>query len=134
MSGDQAFRWTEEGGFQQFEHNLQYFLADNASAASYDGSVITGQGRSLRGHEAWIWDEQHGVRLLTDLVTEMGIDLQGQHLESATSISADGTVIAGRTWGPLGGIGYVMVVPEPTGLSAAAVVAVTAFCRRRRRG
>jgi uncharacterized membrane protein len=44
----------------------------------------------------------------------MGIDLGGQYLESASAISADGTVIVGRSNGPLGGVGYMMVVPEPT--------------------
>jgi uncharacterized membrane protein len=133
-SGDSAFRWTATDGFEQFDHSFEYFRVESAVATSWDGSVIVGQAWAPDGEEAWIWDEQHGVRRLTQLAAEMGIDLGGQRLESATSISADGTIIAGRSFGPQGGVGYIMVVPEPaTGLMAMVATAGAATMARRRR-
>ena len=132
-SGDSAFRWTQADGFTQFTHTIPYFQIQGAMATSADGSVIIGQGQSPRGYEAWIWDEAHGVRLLTDLASEMGFDLGGQYLESASAISADGTVIVGRSYGPLGGIGYMVVVPEPTAGALLLVVTASGVGMRRRR-
>jgi uncharacterized membrane protein len=131
-SGTPAFRWTQAEGFVQLQNDIPDVFTDFPLAVSANGSVIVGQASSPRGYEAWMWDEAHGVRLLTDLASEMGIDLGGQYLESATSISADGTIIAGHAFGPQGGMGYIMVVPEPsTCASLLAIAAARVICRRR---
>jgi len=129
--GAEAFRWTEAGGMVGLGDVGAGATDSQALAVSADGSVIVGSG--ARG--AIIWDAAHGVRDLKQVLTlDLGLDLTGWNLFSATGVSADGHTIVGRGSGPGGLEGWVAVVPEPA--SAAALWAGAAgllLSRSRRR-
>ncbi len=69
-------------------------------AAMFAGvSALAGTGPRDEGPAAFIWDADHGMRDLTDLlIDEYGLDLGGVILSSVNGISADGTVM----WGTKG--------------------------------
>jgi len=102
-------------------------------AVSGDGSIVVG-GAS---NQAFIWDETHGMRSLSDVLTkEHGIDLAGWTLAYATAISDDGKVIAGLVHDSRSyTYGFVAVVPEPSGyiLVGTGSIALPLFAWRRRR-
>jgi probable HAF family extracellular repeat protein len=85
-----AFRWTITGGLALIapDEPLDTF----AYATDADGSVIVGQ---LGEQRAYVWDEQHGLRDLQDLLAAQGADLNGWTLERAFGISGDGRTIVG---------------------------------------
>ena len=95
----EAFRWTEAGGIEGLGSlNSGSFGGSEAFGVSGDGSLVVGMGPSDTGSMAFIWDEEHGMRELAQmLVDELGLDLTGWTLTRATDISADGSVIVG--WG-----------------------------------
>jgi probable HAF family extracellular repeat protein len=92
---------------------------DSAFAASADGSVVVGlmaldQNGGDFGH-AFIWDAQHGTRFLIDVLADLGFHPQWV-LNAATGISADGRVICGYGFDPLGEqAGWVIHLPGPCG-------------------
>ena len=45
---------------------------------------------------AFLWDEVNGARLVSDILTDLGVDsITGWHLEEARAITPDGNYIAG---------------------------------------
>jgi eukaryotic-like serine/threonine-protein kinase len=83
--GYQAFRWSEDQGFQLYETDKGKC---QASAISDDGSILCGSGNSDDGKDwvARIWtapDESQQI---------------GPHFSHAEDISADGTVVVGYHW------------------------------------
>ncbi len=112
-AGEKAFRWTSDLGPTP--------IGDfTALALSGDGSVIVGEQFPWVGGPggAIIWDEMNGARNLRDLLqADYGLDLTGWELESASDISADGTVIVGHGINPFGDDeGWIAVIPEPATL------------------
>lgn len=102
LNTHEAFRWTTETGLVRLG-----FIPCNdwsiAHAASADGSVIVGDPESNRGDCAFIWDSQHGMRNLHEiLVADYGLNLTGWQLSGAKGISGDGTVIVGFGTNPAG--------------------------------
>jgi len=93
---------------------------------------ISGGGNTSLGEEAFIWDPTHGIRLLSQVLTEDGIDLTGLTLQEATGVSADGNTIVGYGRDPGNHIeGWVATIPEPgTGLLVMAGVLGLAVKRR----
>jgi probable HAF family extracellular repeat protein len=85
-----AFRWTTTGGLQFIAPNEP--LDTFAYATDANGSVIVGQVGFQR---AYVWDEQHGLRDLQNLLATQGADLTGWTLERAFGISGDGRTIVG---------------------------------------
>lgn len=98
-----------------------------AKAVSADGSVIVGWSESADGTTAFVWEEAHGTRALSRILTEdFGVDLGGWHPVIADAISADGTVIVGLAVNEAGeGQPFRAVIPEP----AAGLMLVTALLR-----
>jgi hypothetical protein len=96
-SGNEALRWNSSGA--QRLGVLPGDLTSEAADASGDGAIVIGFSRPFGGPEAaFIWDEEHGMQALADvLVNDYGFDLTGWTLSRATSISDDGKVIVG--WG-----------------------------------
>ncbi len=98
----EAFRWdAEEGmvGLGDFEGGE---FRSTASAASGDGSVIVGSGADENGRVAFIWDRDHGMRRVRDVLTGLGLDLTGWELTGAADISADGRTLVGSGLNPEG--------------------------------
>ena len=126
----EAFRW-ENGvmvGLGDLPGGMFY---SDALSVSADGSIIVGTGVMEGGHRAFIWDELHGMRLLEDVLTNAGIDLQGWKLVSATDISADGTIIVGKGLNADGVLEpFRAVVPEPASMALVVLGAAAISCRR----
>src|SRR5262249_40649458 len=69
-------------------------------------------GCGSAGH-AFIWDAQHGMRDLNDVLTGLGVNLNGWVLTEARGLSADGTTIVGNGANPQGQFeGWIAVVPR----------------------
>ena len=89
-NGDQAFRWTEDGGMIGLGDLPGGTVASKANFMSADGSIIVGESQSSNGMEAFRWTEADGMVGLGDLPG-------GFFFSRALSISADGTVIVGES-------------------------------------
>ena len=100
----EAYRWTAETGPAPLGTCLPNFHS-RALAVSADGSVIVGYVQNNAGFDeqkAFIWDQEHGMRLLQDVLEDdFGLDLSDWKLAEpwaswkATGISADGATIVG---------------------------------------
>lgn len=99
-SGDVATRWDgcDAAASVELLGTAPGYLESEANDASVDGGVIVGSS-SLDFNsypEAAIWDAEHGMQLLHDvLVDDYGFDLSGWTLREAEAISDDGKVIVG---------------------------------------
>jgi len=102
FSGQQAFRWTQSVGLVPLGDLDGGPVESHADDVTADGSVIVGIGRSAFGYEAIIWDEANGMRRLSDVLTELGLDVTGWTLTEARGISADGLTIVGSGVNPQG--------------------------------
>lgn len=131
--------------------NVGDFDSTIATDISYDGQIIIGVARydspnlNLRElselrklDQAVLWRAGEPV-LLVDLLVEKGLaaDVEGWRLLSATAISDDGQVIAGRGLDPNGNLAAWVVnlrIPEPaTSALLAAAWAFASFWRMRPR-
>ncbi len=126
-----AFRWTEALGYQllpEIVPDAQTFALD----VSADGGTVVGSTLGIPGGGACIWYADGSSRLLSDLFSELGLDLGGMSLIEATAISADGLTIAGRGINPDGRFeGWVAHIPAP-GAGSALIFGCLALARRRR--
>src|SRR5690606_21660986 len=64
---------------------------------SGDGSVIVGDLSGGNPRIPYIWDEDHGFRPVTQVLTDGGADLAGWEIRSINATSADGRTFVG--WG-----------------------------------
>lgn len=112
--------WLPYGGTAPFSEAL---------GVSAEGRCVVGYSSNI----AFIWDASRGMRRLSDaLLADHGLSTAGWSLGRATSISADGMVIAGNGVDPQGRqTGWVVVLPAP-GVSALALAGLAAAARRRR--
>lgn len=137
-NGNEAFRWTEQAGMVGLGALWYYygFGSSVAADANTDGSIIVGESViDVYGNTApFIWDEQHGMRNLQDvLVDDYGLDLTGWSLASALGISDDGTAIVGYGDGPDGRReAWVARVPEPSTLLLMTICALAMHRTRSR--
>jgi len=121
--GRNGWRWTESMGLVSIGRLTEFGdrSATVPQALTADGSIIVGSVRPDSEVElAFIWDQQHGVRKLQEVVqTEFGIKLKGWTLTHAQGISDNGAVIVGRAINPQGQYeAFVLnlLIPEPTSL------------------
>jgi len=106
----EAFRWTEQEGMVGLGFTTDCTLS-SATSASRDGAVIVGQ--SCGG---FVWNEADGMRRLTDVLANLGVDLGGWDPYFASDISWDGNVIVGVGTNPQGNTEAWMAIlhePEP---------------------
>jgi probable HAF family extracellular repeat protein len=89
-SGNQAFRWTNDGGMVGLGDLPGGNFGSGATGVSADGSVVVGSGASVSGTEAFRWTIVGGM---------VGLgDLPGGYFRSyATGVSADGSVVVGES-------------------------------------
>ena len=108
-SGEEAFRWDALNGMTSLGPGLVGY--DVAYGVSSDGRFIVGG----TDDEAFVWDEDTGIRLVRDILeNDYGIDLGGWRLWHARKISDNGRVIAGNGRNPDGhDQGWVAVLPAP---------------------
>ena len=101
----------------------------SALDVSADGSVIVGE----TGGNAFVWDEDHGPRLLRDVLElDCGLDLTGWTLASATAITDDGETIVGYGTNPSGATeAWIATIPEPSTMTWVAFGILGALSRRR---
>jgi uncharacterized membrane protein len=71
-----------------------------ATAMSQDGSIIAGRANGPLGYEAFIWDAEHGIRSLRDVLIGLGVNITGWQLTQVTGVSYDGLVIVGNGTDP----------------------------------
>jgi uncharacterized membrane protein len=81
-------------------------LGSVATACSGDGSVVVGYAYVAPGtvddRRAFIWDAQHGMRDLSDVLTAASVNMNGWVLRSANSICNDASVVCGEGIDPQG--------------------------------
>ncbi|MCA9068613.1 MAG: hypothetical protein KDA84_06805, partial [Planctomycetaceae bacterium] len=106
------FRW-EEGRCEILDVFSNSQENGVAEAVTDDGQVVVGQSVENEVPTAFIWDKAHGLRRLADVFQAAGGELHGWKLESAISISSDGTYITGLARHPDGRKeGYVLKLPK----------------------
>jgi probable HAF family extracellular repeat protein len=102
--GQEAFLWSADAGMIPLGDLAGGRYDSIANAVTDDGAMVVGRGSSVVGNEAFIWTADTGTMRLADYLTNMvGLDLDGWRLIDATSVSADGSVIAGYGVAPSGG-------------------------------
>jgi probable HAF family extracellular repeat protein len=126
----EPFRWTAQTGMVGL--GTLDGISTFASACSGDGSIIVG---TTEGNRAIIWDQAHGVRLLRDVLVEMGVG--GLPLPTtlweANGISSDGQWIVGTGQHGGGFQAFVAHSPEPASAFLAAAISIAPTLRRRTR-
>ena len=130
-NGVEAYRWTAEDGMIGLGDLPGGDFGSHAYGCSDDGTVVVGLGVGPSGSEATIWDPIHGMRSLSQVLTqEYGLDLSGWELRDARVISADGRVIAGSGTHISRGENWVAVlIPEPTTWVLVSGVLLILVCR-----
>lgn len=123
-NGNEAFRWTAQGGMVPLGDLPGGAFQSWAYAVSADGSAVVGRA-SIDGAcgpfgcgsagRAFIWDQSHGMRDLVQVLTiEYALDLTGWTLTEARGISADGRTIIGNGTSPAGNLeGWVASLGQP---------------------
>jgi len=98
-----AFRWTAAEGVQVLRSAPDPFSGAfmSASATNADGSIVVGHGGDSLS-SAFLWDPDHGVRILADVLAGLGANVAGWQLGPATDVSASGQVIVGEGVAPDG--------------------------------
>jgi len=129
----EAFRWTQADGIQGLGV-LAGGTFSYVAAVSGDGSTIVGESDAGGQSETFIWDATHGMRELDQVLTSLGLDLEGWTLNGVIGISFDGQTLAGGGTDPTGQDRlWLAVIPEPgTGLLVMTGVMGIAASRRRR--
>ncbi|MCO6043656.1 hypothetical protein NG895_07030 [Aeoliella sp. ICT_H6.2] len=105
FSFEQAFRW--EDGVMQGLPFPEGFDRSEAHSVTADGSIVVGSMRlGNEAGDAFIWDEVHGTRSLSDVFTnELQLNLMGWELSDygyPVLITPDGATIAGTGINPDG--------------------------------
>lgn len=116
VNGFEAFRWTSGSGLVGLGDLTGGVFNSVAMNVSADGSVIVGSASTASGSEAFIWTEAMGMQSIRQLLINQGLNMTGWSLQTAWSISADGTTIIGTGTNPSGDseawIASVAAVPE----------------------
>ena len=69
---------------------------------SADGLFAVGEGQDDIGRAAVIWDANNGLRQLSTVLTEKGVDFSTWRLQTVNAISDDGNVLVGSGFNPNG--------------------------------
>ena len=131
----EAFVWGEEIGMVGLGFLPGGFSDSEANAVSGDGEVVVGRSRVASLNAAFVWDEENGMRSISDLLEDHGIDLSGWQLQSATDVVrvAGVTVIVGTGLNPSQlEEAWMATVPEPGAATAqaAALLSLAALAAR----
>lgn len=102
VAGHEAFRFPVDGQLQGLGDLPGGSFNSGANAASQDGRVIVGMGSDARGKVAVVWAGSEGIRAISELLEQQGVDLSGWQLQEASDVSADGRTIVGYGVNPDG--------------------------------
>jgi probable HAF family extracellular repeat protein len=93
----EAYRWTRETGFVglgDLPGSEDYSIA---TAVNADGSIVGGislaRVNNVNRQVVFIWDEQHGMRNLETVLTDLGLDLDGLEIRGVAGFSLDGRTL-----------------------------------------
>ncbi|MBX7131927.1 MAG: hypothetical protein K1X67_04525 [Fimbriimonadaceae bacterium] len=120
LTGLRAFRYVAGGSMLPLPELGAQYGDSSANGVSGDGTIVVGSTNGPQGEVATIWTQATGTQnLKTVLETTYGLNLTGWVLNSATGISADGTVVVGT--GVQGGQprGWVARMPKAGTVEAA---------------
>lgn len=117
----EGFIYTEAAGLQRIPGLTERWPDVVVADVSGDGSIVVGTGFAtlatldpLAEGEAFVWDAEHGVRTLKEVLASLGVALPGWRLSSASSISQDGRTLVGYGLDPGGTFqSFIAVIPEP---------------------
>ncbi len=123
VGAHEAFRWTAETGMVGLGDFPGGDVRSTATAVSADGSIIIGIGCTETFDFTcvepipFIWDEQNGMRSLTDVLTnEFGLDLTGWTNLFVSDMTPDGRTLVGAGINPSGdGEAWIAILGEPAG-------------------
>jgi probable HAF family extracellular repeat protein len=124
--------WTNGGSTLRSLGALAGDGGSRATACSLDGSVIIGFSANPDYERAFIWTEATGMRELAAVAADLGINLHGDRLPRATSISDDGRTILGLSTMVFTGTQPSFVLTIPTAPSGICLGLLLALSRRRR--
>jgi probable HAF family extracellular repeat protein len=122
-------RWTSQEGAVWLGNlpALQGTPEGGATDISADGSVIVGGSGGDYHFQAFRWTKNSGMLPVRSILEQLGSDMTGWFLQSASAVSADGSVIVGTGINPAGHTeGWLAIippsyVPEPAALSYIAI-------------
>jgi len=114
-----GFRWTWGTGMVELGPRPTGFVGTNAYCMTANGSLVGGTLIAVNYpfSQAMLWDDQHGCRLLSTILTNAGLGpaIQGWVLDDVAAISGDGTYILGNGYAPSGYLSpFVVHLPRPT--------------------
>jgi uncharacterized membrane protein len=128
--------WTNGGPMEILGgmSGTQYVSAYDASG---DGSIVVGgkwdEAYGSGDGGAFMWDRQHGMRSMKDVLTGYGLDSTGWTLTAARGISSDGLTIVGYGINPQGLTeGWIVTIPEPTSVAIMILGASIIASKRRK--
>jgi probable HAF family extracellular repeat protein len=109
----QAIRWTAATGFVKLGDLQGGAGSSFATGVSADGTKVVGAGSTGPGEQAaFLWTPETGMRNLSEILTEQGVDLTGWGLYFASDISADGKTIVGSAYlDGQGTVGWILTLP-----------------------
>ena len=131
LVGFKPFRWSEVNGVMTLVEAGNEFAA--AQDVSADGEVVV--GNIDFEDDVFIWTQRFGFERLGQKLMDWGADVEGWTLETASGISADGTVVVGMGINPNGHCEAwkaEIPIPEPSSgiIFLLGVAAVSLLSRR----
>jgi probable HAF family extracellular repeat protein len=107
--------WTEETGMVDIGYIEGKSTGSGANAVNHDGSLIFGATGGLGETFAYVWDREHGMRDLREILREHGTYLDHwEELPSVDACSYDGLSVAGHgIHRHFGQEGWYALLPQP---------------------
>ena len=99
-----------------------------ANGVTDDGKVVVGRSKTPSMNDAFIWDDENGMRSIFDELVSEGIDLEGWRLLCATDVvrTSDVIVVVGNALNPLQlEEAFIATLPEPSSTAAQGVALLT---------
>jgi probable HAF family extracellular repeat protein len=134
VNSNEAFRWTQAGGFQRLNGRAPMWDNVDGRGANSDGSVVVGLAvrTDARGWEAFRWTAGSGIVGLGDINGDP--EFQSS---SANAVTPDGSVIIGMSdaagffdqafrWSAATGMVGLGALPTPFGIGGSEALAVNA--------